>query len=175
MDPLTLLRDLLRHQAWADARLWGAVLSSPAACVDPRLRQGLHHLHLVQRAFLHVWRGLPLDSVGEEALEIERLARWALDIQRQLAVFAETLTPAALDAPVLLPWAARLAAGNPHPATPRLADSLLQLAGHSGHHRGQLCARLRELGAAPPPVDYLVWVIADRPAADWPVVASPPV
>ena len=63
-------------------------------------------------------------------------------------------------------WAARLTARLPQPTTePSLAESLLQVALHSSHHRGQLCSRLRELDAAPPAIDYILWVYAGKPAA----------
>src|SRR5436190_16792306 len=49
----TMLQDLLHHQEWADAEHWRAIESWPAATADPAIRTRLHHIHLVQRAF--VW------------------------------------------------------------------------------------------------------------------------
>jgi len=38
---------------------------------------------------------------------------------------------------------------------------------HSEHHRAQNATRLRELGGAPPPTDYIVWILDGRPAPVW--------
>ena len=44
-------------------------------------------------------------------------------------------------------------------------DILQHLTLHSAHHRGQLATRLRELGVAPPQVDYIFWVRGVKPDA----------
>lgn len=44
-------------------------------------------------------------------------------------------------------------------------DILQHLLLHSAHHRGQIAARLRELGVAPPQVDYIFWARQDAPTA----------
>jgi len=38
---------------------------------------------------------------------------------------------------------------------------------HSLYHRGQVNARLREVGGTPPLVDYIAWLWFGRPAAEW--------
>jgi hypothetical protein len=47
----SLLRDLYGHQAWADAEQWRAVHAYAPASADTAIRERLHHMHLVQRAF----------------------------------------------------------------------------------------------------------------------------
>src|SRR5262245_17700159 len=47
----TLLRDLYGHQVWADAEHWRAIEAHPPARDDKAIRDRLHHIHLVQRAF----------------------------------------------------------------------------------------------------------------------------
>ncbi len=49
-----------------------------------------------------------------------------------------------------------------------VGQSAVQVAMHSTHHRGQVAARLRELGVEPPMVDFIVWVWIGKPAAEWP-------
>jgi uncharacterized damage-inducible protein DinB len=44
-------------------------------------------------------------------------------------------------------------------ATQPLRDLLLHAANHSTYHRGQAASMLRQLGAAPPPTDYLVYAL----------------
>ena len=48
----SLLRDLFGHQAWADAEHWRAIGAHPAARDDQAIRSRLHHIAIVQRAFL---------------------------------------------------------------------------------------------------------------------------
>jgi uncharacterized damage-inducible protein DinB len=42
-----------------------------------------------------------------------------------------------------------------------------QVVMHSEHHRGQNAVRLRELGGAMPPTDYIYWIVEGRPAPVW--------
>jgi uncharacterized damage-inducible protein DinB len=62
---LPLLSELFDHQAWADASMLGAVRACPAAYEDEKLRQTLHHMITVQRAFLAVFVKWPLDLNAE--------------------------------------------------------------------------------------------------------------
>src|SRR6266487_219241 len=48
----SLLRDLYGHQIWADAEHWRAIGAHTAACDDKAIRDRLHHITIVQRAFL---------------------------------------------------------------------------------------------------------------------------
>lgn len=68
------LRQLLDHMRWADAVIWTEALDVVAAEEDSRIRQLLHHVHEVQRAYLHVFREQPLDL--PELAKFEALA-WA--------------------------------------------------------------------------------------------------
>ena len=67
-----------------------------------------------------------------------------------------------------MPWAKQIEAqlGRP-PAISTLADTCFQVASHSTYHRGQVNARLRELGAEPPLVDYIAWIWFGRPTPSW--------
>ena len=58
------------------------------------------------------------------------------------------------------------------PSGTTVGETGLQVALHSTYHRGQVTARLREVGGEPPLVDYIAWVWLGRPAAEWPAVAS---
>jgi uncharacterized damage-inducible protein DinB len=59
-------------------------------------------------------------------------------------------------------------------AEPTLAQTIFQVTSHSTYHRGQVNARLREVGAEPPLVDYIAWVWFGKPDPDWslPTVAT---
>ena len=46
------------HAEWADALVWKVVEGVPGD--DAELRAKLHHLHMVQWAYLHIWRAEPV-------------------------------------------------------------------------------------------------------------------
>jgi len=171
MGILEWLKDLYRHMEWADARMWGAVFALPTeAQGDERLRYLCHHIPVVQDAFLKLWTDAPM--VHPELGEFEDLAAlraWNRAYYPKLHAFLETVDEAALARGRDLPWAAEIAhrvGKAPEPTT--LAEMMTQVPAHSLHHRGQLAARLRELGGEPPLIDFIAWVWFDRPGAEWP-------
>ena len=168
MNTLDLLRDLFRHMEWADAVVWRAVLPSSPALTDSVIKEKLHHLHMVQRAFLNVWRDVPHSRNDGSELSVEELAAWARDYYAPLSKYLESLTESRLDQPITLPWAKRFATElGGDPAVPSLGETLMQVAAHSTYHRGQVNARLRELGDTPPLTDFIAWIWFGRPAAEW--------
>jgi uncharacterized damage-inducible protein DinB len=159
-------RALLSHAEWADALAWKAVTSS--ALEDDDLRARLHHLHLVQWTYLHIWRAQQVKP--RELTTFPTMAGirgWAREYYRELPSWLGALVEADLGHEVRFPWADRLVqrVGRAQPAT--LAESILQVALHGTYHRGQVARRLRELGVEPPLTDFIAWVWLDRPEADW--------
>jgi uncharacterized damage-inducible protein DinB len=159
-------RALLGHAEWADSLVWQTVLAMPQE--DAELQAKLHHLHMVQWAYLHIWRG---DAVkprepGTFATSLA-LRDWAREYYRELPAYLAHRSDADLEREVRFPWADRLVQrfGQAQPAT--WAESVLQVAMHSGYHRGQLARRLRELGAEAPLTDFIAWIWMSRPGADW--------
>jgi uncharacterized damage-inducible protein DinB len=145
--------------AWADANVWRAVpdLEAPP---DDRLRMLLLHMHTVQHAFLQVWRNEPVTfRKAEDFPNLVSLREWAQPYYADVDVFIEGLDERRLGDPVTMPWVRhfeqRLGRGA---EVPTLADTMFQVTSHSTHHRGQVNARLRELGVEPPLVDYIAWV-----------------
>lgn len=163
------LRELYRHMEWADARVWQAVLGQAGTVMDERLRHVLHHLHETQRAFLHVWTDLPLDY-GEprEFASFAELNDWARPYYEEVGRFLESVDEARLSNSLDLPWSTYFEESLGRPPEPTtLAETLFQVPSHTTHHRAQVNTRLRELGAEPPLVDYIVWVWFGKPAASW--------
>lgn len=162
------LRDLYRHMDWADATVWTATLACTPAQADARLRELLTHLHLVQHAFLRTWRGEPRDTPYPTFTDLPPVAAWAREYHAAVPAFLETLTDARLAEPMPVAWADMVekALGR-KPATTTMGETVLQVALHSLYHRGQVNARLREVGGAPPLVDYIAWLWFGRPAAEW--------
>jgi uncharacterized damage-inducible protein DinB len=167
------LTDLFRHMEWADAAVWTAVLANEAGREDAKLRGYLHHLHVVQRAFLRTWRGEPRDAPYPDFDATPPMIEWAREYYPEALAQVEAWTDDQVAEPMPVPWASMVERriGRP-PAMSSLADTALQVAMHSQYHRGQVNARLREVGGEPPLVDYIGWVWLGRPKAEWPVAAD---
>ena len=168
----TIVRDLFLDMEWADAAVWSAIAATPAAPGDARLREVLAHLHVAQRAFLRTWRGEPRDAPYPPLATLPEIAAWARSAYDEALAFLDGLTEADAARPMPLPWASLVEQrlGRP-PAQTTLHDTVLQVPLHSLYHRGQVNARLRELGGTPPIVDYIAWVWLGRPPAKWPALS----
>jgi uncharacterized damage-inducible protein DinB len=164
-----LLLELLRHMEWADAKVWDAVPDASPA--DRRLAELLVHTHVVQRAFLTVWTGGDLMSAfrrPEEFAALSDLRVWAQTYYAAVRAFVGELSADRLAAPLVMPWADQMSQqlGRPIGAT-SIGETAFQVTSHSTYHRGQINARLRELGSEPPLVDYIAWLWFGRPAPQW--------
>jgi uncharacterized damage-inducible protein DinB len=163
---LTECKALLGHAEWADSLVWREALAAPRE--DAELREKLHHLHTVQWAYLHIWRG---EAVKPRELGTfptsHALCDWAREYYRQLSSYLAALRGPDLPPDVRFPWAEHLERrfGRALPAT--WTESVLQVAMHSSYHRGQAARRLRELGTEPPLTDFIAWIWAGRPEAEW--------
>lgn len=164
-----LLRELFAHMEWADAQVWKAVRTIGDGESDGQLRDRLLHIHVVQRAFLNVWTGRPMEfPEAEEFPKLADLERWARPYYAEAGQHLEALGTAELSLPVELPWAAGLAKRFGREAERvTLAETAFQVTSHSTYHRGQVNTRLRELGAEPPLTDYIAWLWLGRAAAEW--------
>jgi uncharacterized damage-inducible protein DinB len=167
------LRELVHHMQWADALVWDAALSNTGAAGDLALRGKLFHTHMVQGAFLSVWQAGPLVPPPSDPPDLLTTLKSARGYYSDLATFLSALGEAELERPVVLPWAGRFAQRlGREPASPTLAETILQVAMHSTYHRGQVNARLRELGIEPPLTDYIAWVWFGRPEPQWPALSQ---
>jgi uncharacterized damage-inducible protein DinB len=170
---LQLLLDLYRHMEWADASVWNSVLASSAGPTDTRLRDLLYHLHMVQRAFLRMWHGEPRENPYPTFEQAKGLMAWGRSYYDEAYAYLGRLDEAGVAAELAVPWAAMVEQRlGRTPSGTTVGETGLQVALHSTYHRGQVTARLREVGGEPPLVDYIAWVWLGRPAAEWPAVAS---
>ena len=169
---LDLFRDLYLYMEWADAALWRATMANEAARKDEKVRELLHHLHMVQRLFLALWKNQPPASIAQtKASEFERpldLRAWAQPYYAEARGFLDTTDAAVLARPLVMPWVKQYEErlGKTF-AEPSIAETMFQVVNHTTHHRAQINARLRALGGDPPLVDYIGWVWFGRPAAEW--------
>jgi uncharacterized damage-inducible protein DinB len=164
------LDDLFRHMNWADSIVWQSVFKCGKAEKDERLRNLLYHIHTTQHAFFLIWSEKPVeisDISGFRNLRL--LAQWGYVYHQQVAAYFNTINDQALERPLNIPWAQYFEEriGKP-PEDATLRDTMLQVTSHSSYHRGQVNARLRELGEEPPLTDFIAWVWLGKPPAGWP-------
>ena len=172
---LETLRELMRHMEWADASVWRALLAHPPALEDARVRDLLLHMHGVQRGFLAVWTAQRLEPPPADAAsrDLEAALPEVRAYYRDLHAALDGFDDGALRRPIVMPGL------EPYEqqlgrtfGIPTLAETVVQVATHSTYHRGQVNARLRELGVEPPLVDYIAWIWFGRPAPEWTASAS---
>lgn len=160
--------ELMRHMEWADVTVWRAVLASPRAQSDERIRNCLHHLHAVQWAYLHIWCDESPEVADVSSFEdLPAIQSWGREYHRRVADRLGVLSREGLERPIQFPWAERLVErfGGPTPAT--FAETILQITSHTTYHRGQVNMRLRDIGDEPPLTDYIAWVWMGKPEAGW--------
>jgi uncharacterized damage-inducible protein DinB len=160
---LSLFRELYRHQAWGDAGILEAARAHGDPMKDERLIWTLHHMALVQRAFLSMFLQRPFDMAKESKIpeSFAGLIELFRESHQEELAFVDSLELADLERPFDLPWIPG--------ANPSLGEGLLQVVMHSQNHRGQCLTRLRESGAKPPTLDMILW-IKDKPDAVWPTM-----
>lgn len=162
------LRELFQHMEWADAEVWRAVSRFQAADADARLRDLLLHMHNVQRAFVGLWTGTPVERHPEGLDTLDAIRRWAQPTYPNALRFFETVELSRLEEPLVVPWIKWFEKSTGRTAeTPSIDETAFQVTSHSTYHRGQINARLKELGAEPPNVDYIAWIWRGRPQAEW--------
>jgi uncharacterized damage-inducible protein DinB len=157
-----MLRDLCGHQAWADAEHWRALETHPQALEDAAIRERLHHIYLVQLAFLCIAQGFPI--VPTKLTDFSSMAVLKAETRRthaDLATFLDEVSPARLGEAISVPWF------RDPPVRITVSEALTQAAMHSHYHRGQNATRLRELGGTPPLTDLIIWYWKGRPEAVW--------
>ena len=97
MNTLDSFRDLYRHMDWADARIWQCIVESSAAKSDTMIRTRIHHIHMVQRAFLNAWRKTPHTAGAGKDLSLAELLPWGKEYHAMASEYLKTVDPEALD------------------------------------------------------------------------------
>ncbi len=168
MDAIAIIEELIQHLEWADAVVFSVIHGKPMVEEDEVLLKRLRHIHLVQKAFLDVWLHQPINPHATDSFNILELAGFAKSLHREIQQFQNSLSPGDLDRIVHLPWSEQVSSTLGFKiANPSLGQTLLQVTAHSSYHRGQVNARLRELGVDPPMTDFIAWVWARKPSPAW--------
>jgi uncharacterized damage-inducible protein DinB len=151
------------HQAWADAAVWTAIEGNERARVDAVIHDRLHHIHLVQRAFMWaVGDRINEFSISKPAeFSLVQLKSFAKESLEAIEKFLAQASESRFEEKINMPWF------KDPPLNLTVSEALTQCAMHSHWHRGQNAARLRELGGEPPPLDLIFWIWKGRPAPSW--------
>lgn len=170
---MNTITDLYRHMHWADAAVWTATMASDTGQTDSKLRDYFYHLHVVQRAFLRLWRGEPGDVPYPTFSEARPLMGWGRSYYDEIFDYLSTLSEERVGEEMPIAWAKLIEERiGRAPAKSTIGETVLQVVMHSQYHRGQINTRLRQIGAEPPLVDYIAWVWIGRPEAEWPQEAE---
>lgn len=157
---LEMLRDLVRHKAWASAVLLQAIRENDSAADDQPLRTLLHHIILANRFWMLSCLDRPFVLDEEKRIPdsfsgIAELFRTTHDIEGEwIARVGESDLARVLEGP-LIPG-----------GRCSVAHAYMQVCMHSQGHRSQCATRLRALGGEPPVTDFIVW-LTDRPSPSW--------
>jgi len=154
------LKDLLGHQAWADAMFFRAWEGS-GALEDEDLRARTDHSVATQEAFLQVLKGDAVQFPDHPLPDFQVLKVRCEAVHQVFKALGYGLDAASLARTVRVPWFP-----DP-PCVISVSDALLQVCLHSQHHRGQSMARIKALGAKPKNVDYIIWLWKQKPEARW--------
>ena len=171
MHSFDILKELIDHMNWADAKIWATVLSIPEAQEDEKLKKILHHYQLSKYAFYYIRSGLPQEFPELATFKtLHGMAQWAAEYPKLIQTYMASLKEPDLSSMIKTPWSDRLEKIlGQKPVDANLAETILQVAVHCSHHRGQANSRIRELKAEPPIVDFIAWVWLGKPDAVWPV------
>lgn len=168
MVDLSTVRRLLSYSDWANRAvldqakgLTEAQLDKPFEIGRGTLRKLLLHIYAGEYVWLQRWQehaDTPWIDETEPASVASILERFEAAWTEREAFF-EGLDPERLERPVRY----RDSLGDYFQA--RLGDMLMQGIVHSVHHRAQAVNVLRRLGAAPPELDYMMWMRQPAPEA----------
>jgi len=152
---LELLKDMARHQAWADAEHWKVLHGNIPLLEDTEIRKRLNHMVTACEMLQILARGETPDfGLMKDRESVE-------DLEEAMRKANEGLT--AMLGSADLGKSVKLPRGPKGPFEAPAGVLLLQALTHSQHHRGQNAGRMRVLGIAPPMTDFVIWYALGRP------------
>ena len=152
---IELLKDLARHQAWADAEHWKVLHANPKLLDDADIRKRLNHIAGASQMLQTLARGEVPDAAAMK--DRESIAEVEVAMKTAAEGLAKTLAAVDLEKMIQLPR------GPKGPFEAPAGVLLLQALMHGNHHRGQNASRMRELGVSPPMTDFIVWYALGKP------------
>jgi uncharacterized damage-inducible protein DinB len=155
---LNLLKDLIRHKAYANAAMLRAIRQYDKAANDLELQKLLHHILLANRYWLLLILGLPFQAESQIPESLGAIAVRYRETHEQEFEWISRLQEDDLERRLESPFipGVRFTVG----------EALMQVCLHSQGHRAQCSTRLRLLGGSPPSTEFITWLV-DQPAPDW--------
>lgn len=155
MDGPALMARMARNNAWANARLHGAVAGlNDEAIWRPRraaffgsIGAALRHILDVDLYYIAALEGRPDRSMFDTPRDPADFAGEQQAADRRLTALCDALTPERLGEDIPTDR------GTEGIVAENCAELLLHLFQHQIHHRGQVHAMLTEAGASPPQLD----------------------
>jgi uncharacterized damage-inducible protein DinB len=166
MSELTDLRELYRHNTWANRRVFGfcagldaEVLTAPARGTIGTLRDTLGHLTRVEEAFLCMIEGRSLDELEpQEAFRARDAGGLGRRLEEIGVAFDDWIGRAGeddLERRLPITWFDFPISGR---------EGLRQVLSHSAQHRSQVLSFLGSQGHEVPDLDYLMMLQEERRA-----------
>jgi uncharacterized damage-inducible protein DinB len=160
---IEMMKELTPYTEWADAVFLNFWEKTSDARGDLELRKRWFHLVTMQTAGLAVLRNQESPPPGPDAPlpEFNELKKRSQENHQLLKEVVSKLQLNDVDRRIHVPWV-------PEPSfTMTVGELLIQAILHAQHHRGQNIARLRTLGSKPFFIEWIVWLMKGRPAAQW--------
>jgi uncharacterized damage-inducible protein DinB len=160
------IRQAWEYNRWANARMIEAAsaLSAEQFRQDmgssfPSVRDTLIHVLSAEWVWLSRLQGVSPASIPEawEQLLLEGISREWARVDQSMRDHIAGLQDTALDQPLSY----RDTAGRPYVST--AAQILRHVVNHSSYHRGQVTTMLRQLGAAAPATDLILYYRTHEP------------
>jgi uncharacterized damage-inducible protein DinB len=150
---LSTIEDLLRHKWWANANLLLAIRQHPSAAEDEELRRMLHHILFSNRFWLLTILGHTF--VREDEMQIPHNLTGIMERLNETEHLESEWLSKATESDlerILQTRSSRLGVDV------SVRQAILQICMHTQGHRPQCATRLRQLGGAPPGMDFALWV-----------------
>ncbi|HEV2448222.1 MAG TPA: DinB family protein [Candidatus Sulfopaludibacter sp.] len=150
------LKQLARHQIWADNEHWRVLRENAALLDDEEIRKRLNHILTACEMLQTLARGETPDMAA-----FNKMRESAGELQAAMAKANETLAAALESAD--LERMVSLPRGPKGPFEAPAGVILLQALTHGQHHRGQNASRMHQLGVTPPMTDFIMWYAIGQP------------
>ena len=108
--------------------------------------------------------GVSIDVADDSSFaHLDAIESWSRENHAVIRDFmAASVIDVDLSRPIVVPWSKHLEERFGRIENATLGETMIQVAMHSMYHRGQINARIRELGGEPPLVDFIAWVWTGR-------------
>jgi uncharacterized damage-inducible protein DinB len=162
---MQMLRDLIQHKWYANARFLGALREPAEVSGDKQLLDLMHHILVANRFWLQLSRSALFDMEGERRVPTsleELISKYRVTYIEEDSWLGQ-ITDSDLARQLETPYMP----GRKF----SVEQGIVQVCLHSHGHRAQAAVRLRQLGGTPPVLDFVTW-LKDRPAVEWGEVPS---